>query len=168
VAALTAPEVRDLVSRLRTTLNLGDSPPSAGLAFDGASSHRLFRELLAPVWPALGSPRVVTIATASELAQLPFAVLTTRLPESPFDAAKAGWLLREAALSRSPQPLRSGFACRRRAKPEVFFGFGDPLFKSASAPAIPPAPCAPSGTGPGHTEGGAGSDYRTCPLRDAR
>jgi len=138
VAALTAPEVRDLVSRLRATLDLSENPAPARVAFDAASSHRLYRELIAPVWPALGSPRVVTIATASELAQLPFAVLTTQPPESPFDAAKARWLLREAALNQiaTAAAFRALRDSRQRAKPErVFFGFGDPLFKSASAPA---------------------------------
>jgi CHAT domain-containing protein len=89
------------------------------------------------VWPALGAPRVVTIATASELAQLPFAVLTTQPPENPFDVAKARWLLREAALDQiaTAAAFRALRENRQRAKPErEFFGFGDPLFKSASAP----------------------------------
>jgi CHAT domain-containing protein/tetratricopeptide (TPR) repeat protein len=137
VAALTAPEVCNLVSRLRTTLDLGGNPAWASVAFDAASSYQLFRDLLAPIWPALGSPRVVTIATASELAQLPFAVLTTRQAESPFDAVKARWLLREAALNQisTAAAFRALRDTRRKAKPEGgFFGFGDPLFKSASAP----------------------------------
>jgi CHAT domain-containing protein len=138
VAELTAPEVCELVSRLRATLDLSEKPAPAGVAFDAASSHGLFRELIAPVWPALGSPRVVTIATASELAQLPFAVLTTQPPEIPFDAAKARWLLREVALNQiaTAAAFRALRDSHQRAKPEgVFFGFGDPLFKSASAPA---------------------------------
>jgi len=138
VAALSVPEVRDLVSRLRATLDLGDNPSPAEVAFDAASSHRLFRELLAPVWPALGSPRMVTIATASELAELPFAVLTTRPPEIPFEAAKAGWLVRETGLNQIPTAaaFRALREARRQAKPaEAFFGFGDPLFKSGSGQA---------------------------------
>ena len=47
VAALTAPEVRDLVTRLRVTLDLSENPDPAKVAFDAASSHRLYRELLA-------------------------------------------------------------------------------------------------------------------------
>jgi CHAT domain-containing protein len=138
VAPLSAAEIRSLVSRLRATLDLGANPASSGVAFDAASSHRLFQELLAPVWPALGSLRVVTIATASELAQLPFAVLTTQPAESPFNPVKAGWLLREAALNQisTAAAFRALRDTRRRTKPELaFFGFGDPLFKDASAPA---------------------------------
>lgn len=138
VAALTAPEARELVSRLRSTLDLSENSAPAKVAFDAASSHRLFQELIAPVWPALGSPRVVTIATASELAQLPFAVLTTQPPESPFDAGKARWLVREAALNQiaTAAAFRALRDSRQRTKPErAFFGFGDPLFKDASAPA---------------------------------
>ncbi len=138
VAELTAPEVHDLVSRLRSTLDLSENPAPDRVAFDAASSHRLFRELIAPIWPALGSPRVVTIATASELAQLPFAVLTTQPPEGPFDASKARWMVREVALNQiaTAAAFRALRDSRQRTKPErVFFGFGDPLFKTASAPA---------------------------------
>jgi len=136
VSALRAAEVRELVSRLRATLDLGASAARGGVAFDGASSHRLFRELLASVWPALCSPRVVIISTASDLAQVPFAVLTTRPPESPFEPGKAGWLVREAALTQisTAAAFRALRDARRQAKPtEAFFGFGDPLFKGGPA-----------------------------------
>ena len=137
VAALGAPEVRDLVTRLRATLDLSENLDPAKVAFDAASSHRLYRELLLPVWPALGSPRVVTIATAGDLGQLPFAVLMTGPPESPFDPARAGWLLRETAVNQiaTAAAFRALRESRQRAKPAgAFFGFGDPLFKSAAAP----------------------------------
>ncbi|MFO7707257.1 MAG: CHAT domain-containing protein [Desulfobacterales bacterium] len=136
VAALTAPEIHSLVSRLRTTLDLAGNPTPGRVEFDAASSHRLFNELLAPVWPSLGSPRLVTISTSSELAQLPFAVLTTQPPQRPFDPATAKWLLRETALNQIAtaaafRALRGG---GQRPKPgHMFFGFGDPLFAGASA-----------------------------------
>ena len=119
VAALTAPEIRDLVTRLRATLDLSENPDPAKVAFDAASSYRLYRELLLPVWPALGSPRVVTIATAGDLGQLPFAVLMTRPPESPFDPARAGWLLRETAVNQiaTAAAFRALRESRQRAKP---------------------------------------------------
>jgi CHAT domain-containing protein len=81
---------------------------------------------------------VVTIATAGDLGQLPFAVLMTRPPESPFDPARAGWLLRETAVNQiaTAAAFRALRESRQRAKPAgAFFGFGDPLFKSAAAPA---------------------------------
>ncbi len=136
VSALRAGELGELVSRLRATLDLGASHARGAVVFDGASSHRLFRELLASVWPALGSPRVVVISTASDLAQVPFAVLTTRPPESPFEPGKAGWLVREASLTQisTAAAFRALRDARRQAKPaEAFFGFGDPLFKGGPA-----------------------------------
>jgi CHAT domain-containing protein len=162
VAALGAPEVRDLVTRLRATLDLSENPAPAKVAFDAASSHRLYRELLLPVWPALGSPRVVTIATAGDLGQLPFAVLMTRPPESPFDPAKAGWLLRETAVNQiaTAAAFRALRESRQRAKPAgAFFGFGDPLFKSAAAPAS--AASSPWKPGRGVIKVGQAPDYST-------
>ena len=138
VAALKAPEIRELVTRLRVTLDLSENPDPAKVAFDVASSHRLYQELLLPVWSSLGTPRVVTFATAGELAQLPFAVLTTRPPEGVFDAAKASWLVRETAVNQTATAaaFRALRESRQRAKPTTaFFGFGDPLFKGAGAPA---------------------------------
>jgi CHAT domain-containing protein len=160
VAALGAPEVRDLVTQLRATLDLSENLDPAKVAFDAASSHRLYRELLLPVWPALGSPRVVTIATAGDLGQLPFAVLMTRPPESPFDPARAGWLLRETAVNQiaTAAAFRALRESRQRAKPAAaLFGFGDPLFKSAAAPAS--AASRPWKPGRGVIKVGQDSDY---------
>ncbi len=137
VSSLKPVEVRDLVTRLRSTLDWGAASAPNTTAFDSASSHRLFRELLAPVWPALGSPRVVTTATASELAQLPLAVLITQPSEGAFDPVKASWLVRETALNQiaTAAAFRALRESRPRAKPTApFFGFGDPLFRIATAP----------------------------------
>ena len=171
VAALNAPEIRDLVTRLRATLDLSENPDPAKVAFDAASSHRLYRELLLPVWPALGSPRVVTIATAGDLAQLPFAVLMTRPPESPFDPAKASWLVRETAVNQiaTAAAFRALRESRQRAKPTAaFFGFGDPLFKGAAAPAG--AASSPWKPGRGVIKVGQAPDYgeHGRAARDAR
>jgi CHAT domain-containing protein len=136
VSSLKPVEVRDLVTRLRRTLDLGAASAPNTVAFDSASSHRLFRELLAPVWLALGSPRVLTMATASELAQLPLAVLITLPSEGTFDPAKASWLVRETALNQiaTASAFRALRESRQRVKPTMpFFGFGDPLFRSAPA-----------------------------------
>lgn len=160
VAALTALEIRDLVTRLRATLDLSENPDPAKVGFDAASSYRLYRELLLPVWPAIGSPRVVTIATAGDLGQLPFAVLMTRPPESPFDPTRAGWLLRETAVNQiaTAAAFRALRESRQRAKPAgAFFGFGDPLFKSAGAPAS--AASSPWKPGRGVIKVGQAPDY---------
>jgi CHAT domain-containing protein len=136
VSPLKPSEIRDLVTRLRKTLDLGAVPTAGTAAFDAASSQRLFQELLAPVWPALGAPRVVTIATASELAQLPLAVLITQPSEGAFDPARANWLVRETAVNQiaTAAAFRALRASRPRTKPAVpFFGFGDPLFMIAAA-----------------------------------
>jgi CHAT domain-containing protein len=136
VSSLEPAEVRDLVTRLQKTLDLGAASAPRTAAFDTASSHRLFQELLAPVWPALGSPRVVTMATAGELAQLPLAVLITQPSEGTFDPAKASWLVRETALNQiaTAAAFRALRESRPRAKPSApFFGFGDPLFRIATA-----------------------------------
>ena len=124
------------VAKLRTRPgSWGKRPIRPAAPFDTASSHRLFTELLAPVRPPGPRAMVITVATASELAQLPFAVLMTRPPESPFDAARTGWLVREVALNQisTAAAFRALREVRRRAGPSgAFFGFGDPLFKSGS------------------------------------
>ncbi|HSV91946.1 MAG TPA: hypothetical protein VLH81_02670, partial [Desulfobacterales bacterium] len=137
VAPLTAAEIRDLVTRLRAVLDLADAPDPATAAFDAATSHRLYRELVAPVRPALGAARVVTFVTAGDLAQIPFAVLTTRPTEGAFDPAGTAWLVREAAVNQiaTAAAFRALRESSRRTRPaEAFFGFGDPLFGGTSTP----------------------------------
>jgi CHAT domain-containing protein len=137
VAPLSAAEIRDLVARLRAVLDLAEVPETAAGAFDAATSYRLYRELVAPVRPALGAARVVTFATAGDLAQIPFAVLTTRPTEGAFDPAGAAWLVREAALNQiaTAAAFRALRESSRRAKPAAaFFGFGDPLFGGTATP----------------------------------
>ncbi len=163
VSALTRRQVAELVAQLRKGLDVGDRPNPARAPFDAATSHRLYAELLAPVRPAIGAARVVTVATASELGQVPLAVLLTRPPEGAFDAARAPWLVREVALGQVS--TAAAFRALREAPPSrapqaAFFGFGDPLFKAGAArPATKPAVRA-------LVRGGAGSpppDYGSVP-----
>jgi CHAT domain-containing protein len=136
VSPLTRGQVAELVAQLRKGLDVGERPNPGRAPFDAAASHRLYAELLAPVRPAIGAARVVTVATASELGQVPLAVLLTRPPEGPFDAARAPWLARELALNQVS--TAAAFRALREAQPNrvpqaAFFGFGDPLFKAGAA-----------------------------------
>jgi CHAT domain-containing protein len=136
VSALTRAQVAEMVAKLRKGLDVGERPDPGRVPFDAATSHRLHAELLAPVRPAIAAARVITVATASELAQVPLAVLVTRPPEGPFNAARAPWLVREVALNQIS--TAAAFRALREGMPQsapqaAFFGFGDPLFKVGAA-----------------------------------
>ncbi len=135
VSALSRRQVADMVATLRRRLDVGERADAGRATFDAATSHRLYAELLAPVRPAIGAARVLTVATASELAQLPLAVLVTRPPDGPFDATRTAWLVREVAVNQIS--TAAAFGALRESKPgrarAAFFGFGDPLFKAGVA-----------------------------------
>jgi CHAT domain-containing protein len=139
VSGLKAAEVAALVARLRKTLDLGESPRPAAVAFDFAAAARLHAELLAPLAPAIGEAKSLVIVANGELAQVPLAVLVTR--EGAHEPAQAPWLVKQAALTQvsSVAAFQAIRQQRRAAGPsKPFAGFGDPAFRAAP-PAQPGA-----------------------------
>ena len=73
----------------------GDSSPGWP-SFDRASAFALYRDLVAPVEPALKSARALFVVTGGALAELPFSLLPTAAPVPGEEAAEA------AALQSTP------------------------------------------------------------------
>ena len=69
----------------------GDSSP-AWPSFDRASAFGLYRDLVAPVEPALKGARALFVVTGGALAELPFSLLPTAAPEPGGTAADASAL----------------------------------------------------------------------------
>ena len=141
VSPITKAEVAEAVAKLRRGLDVGERPDAGRAPFDTATSHRLYTELFAPVRAAAPAAKVITVATASELAQLPLAVLVTKPAQGAFNGARTDWLVREVALNQvsSAAAFRALRESRSREPAKLaFFGFGDPQFKLGPAPATKP------------------------------
>ena len=118
-------QIKTLVTRLRKTLDvagLGTRAP----AFDVASGHELYRQLLAPFEEPLRNSRHLIVATSGHLAQLPFAVL----PRRP-DTGEVAWLIRDLAVSHVP--TANGWLSLKRlsqqpAAAQALLAWGDPAF----------------------------------------
>lgn len=142
VSPMTKAQVAEAVAALRRGLDVGERPDPGRAPVDTATAHRLYAELLGPARATAPGARVITVATASELGQVPLAALVTKPAEGPFNAGRTGWLVREAAISQVAtaaafRALREAGA-RAPAK-SAFFGFGDPLFSSRSTATKPGA-----------------------------
>jgi CHAT domain-containing protein len=139
---IAMPELAEAVARVRdSTLikgsTLGDIP-----AFDVATSHWLFAELLQPLAAHWRDATTLIVVPHGAIAQLPFALMVTRpgatparaLP--PFSAYRdVAWLVRSHRLVNVPSigalmALRALAAGERAARP--FVGFGDPIFDPAA------------------------------------
>lgn len=136
VAPVGRSEIGARVEKLRTTLDQGERAANPA-RFDAEASFQLYTLLVAPVWPKLGNPKLVTFAGASELGRIPFATLVTQPP-----AGSAGpqYLLRTAAVNQVASA--AAFRALRESRPrgrarEAFFGFGDPAFANAQLPPLP-------------------------------
>jgi CHAT domain-containing protein len=138
-AALGRKERDALVAALRRALDVGHGDLARFPAFDVASAHRLFAELLAPLESAWGSAKSLLIVPHGSLGHLPFSLLVTRpgtvaKTALPFEEYRTvEWLLKRAAITQLPSvntlvSLRSLQRARAPAKP--FAGFGDPVFGS--------------------------------------
>jgi CHAT domain-containing protein len=143
VSPLTKAQLAEAVAKLRRDLDVGDRPQGGRAPFDTATSHRLYAELLAPVRAAAPNAKVLTVATASELAELPLAVLVTKPAPGAFDGARTQWLLRDVALNQVSSA--AAFTALRQSRSRepaklAFFGFGDPQFRPGPAPAAKAGP----------------------------
>lgn len=127
------------VKRLRTALDPGDVDLKRLPAFDAATAHQLYTELLAPVASGWRDAKHLFVAAGGELARLPLAVLLTEsVPATPVTTALPlahyrnwPWLIRDHAISQLPSAA-SLLTLRRMPRGAAdrlpFAGFGDPDF----------------------------------------
>lgn len=144
VAPVGEAQLADLVRRVRTALDIGDTPLERLPAFDVAASHEIYQTLLAPLQPIWSPARHLIISAAGSLGQIPFALLAER-PDVPPAAtppfaeyAQVAWLARRYAISHIPSAaallaLRRLPAAKEGRQP--FVGFGDPDFGGSKLPA---------------------------------
>jgi CHAT domain-containing protein len=147
-SALTAPQVRKMVERLRSDLD--PSPKTDPVAakqqrwaYDRGTAFALYQQLIAPILPTIQGRKQLFVAADGALASLPFGVLVTRAPQGD-DADMAamratGWFEDDFALVQIPslqslQFLRSlpKRPAANRAGPVSFIGFGDPALADSA------------------------------------
>lgn len=133
-SSLNSAAVSDMVKKLRAQLDFG-AAWDAGKRFDSATAFALYQQLLAPVDEVLLGKTQLVVAAGGALSQLPFAVLQTQAGAG-LDAT-APWLIQRSNITQVPS-LAGWLAIKslaaRRAAPEAFAGWGDPVF-DAKAPA---------------------------------
>ncbi|MEI9995548.1 MAG: CHAT domain-containing tetratricopeptide repeat protein [Rhizomicrobium sp.] len=100
------------------------------------ASYALYKQLIAPVEPALASATHLIVAPGGALDSLPLALLVTAEPKGGY--ANAAWLIRRLAISQVPSPralvtLRAEPAGRA---PRPFFGVGNPAFTGNGSKAL--------------------------------
>lgn len=124
---LSQERVRELVAKLRKTLDVGGQTLGTMPVFDQAAARLLYDELLAPARKTLAGRTHLIINAAGPLGQLPFGVLQT----GPVTTQGPAWLVREQAVTHIASV--GAFASLRQtghravaSKP--FIGFGDPAF----------------------------------------
>jgi CHAT domain-containing protein/tetratricopeptide (TPR) repeat protein len=147
VAFAAAPLGRERVAAVIGSLRRSLDPQAASLgdipSFDVGLSHRLYRELLAPVTPGWQQAQSLLVVADGSLGQLPLSVLTTK-PAPPAQERKPlfseyrdiPWLVRSHAVTVLPSV--SSLATLRKLPPaaptrRAFAGFGDPWFSQAQA-----------------------------------
>ncbi len=104
--------------------------------FSLKSSYALYRQLLAPVEPALVGANHLIVAPGGALDSLPLSLLVTA--EAKGGYSNAAWLVRRFAISQVPSP-RALVALRAEAPshaPRPFFGVGAPAFAGSSSKAL--------------------------------
>jgi CHAT domain-containing protein len=143
VAPLGRKSLAAAIGNLRRSLDpqaisLGDIP-----SFDIGLSHRLYRELLAPVRSGWQQAQSLLVVAHGPLGQVPLSVLTTE-PARPAEETEPlfsqyrdiPWLVRSHAVTVLPSV--SSLATLRNLSPaaptrRAFAGFGDPWFSQAQA-----------------------------------
>jgi CHAT domain-containing protein len=144
VSELGENEIAPIVRKLRAALDVGDLEPQKWAVFDVAASHRLYRELLAPVSAAFKDARSLVLTSSGALGGLPPAVLVTREHtlgtdrSLPFERyAAVPWLAKDIATAQVPS-INAWVSLRNQtASPaaKAFTGFGDPVFSSQASAA---------------------------------
>ena len=108
--------------------------------FSLKSSHALYEKLLGPFEADLSATHMLIVAPSPELADLPFALLTTAAPAANESYSDAAWIIRRMAVSNVPSPraflaLAKADAARKQA-PEPILAFGAPDFSGSAAAAL--------------------------------
>ena len=128
-SALSEPELKTLVTKVRNTLDvagLGARAPR----FDAASGYAIYKEIFQPFDEQIKASTHLIVATSGQLAQLPFAVL----PRKPA-GNDVSWLIRDVAISHVP--TANGWLALKRlskqpAAPQPMLAWGDPAFDPAA------------------------------------
>jgi CHAT domain-containing protein len=129
----TAAQLRELVARLRRTLDFAQMSGSRVAPFDAAAARELYKHTLAPVAGRLVGQRHLIVATSGPLATLPFATLQTSASKRASDKSEgeATWLIRQFSVTQVPSV---GAWLTLRALPrsypasEPLMAWGDPVF----------------------------------------
>ncbi|TAL28424.1 MAG: tetratricopeptide repeat protein [Phenylobacterium sp.] len=135
----------DLERRIRTLRCQVDDSACSGrrtaagesqATFDGQVAFGVYRDLIAPLEPALAGVDRLYVTSSGALAGLPLALLPTRDPGGVPDAlAHASWLADRYALTTLPSVASLRASAHSRRGPETrwsFVGYGDPTLKGAS------------------------------------
>lgn len=131
IVALGRSQLTAQVKRLRAAFDLSDGEIKA---FDHATAHQLFEQLLAGDAALWAGATLLNIMPHGPLGQLPFAVLETAAVSGDKPAWDTiPWLIRRVAIAQQPSAnsllaLRQAQAASAERKPLI--GFGDPLFVS--------------------------------------
>jgi CHAT domain-containing protein len=140
VRPLGAAQVAAWVGTLRKALDIGDAPLERIPAFDVATAHRLYRELLEPVRAGWQDARAWVVIPHRALGQLPFSLLVTdenleKNESMPFARYRSvRWLIDEVAIAQLPAAASLVTLARLPAPREgrrPFAGFGDPVFSGS-------------------------------------
>jgi CHAT domain-containing protein len=131
-ATLTEDQIKVLVDNIRKTLDVAELGPKAP-AFDYASSHALYRELLGPLEASIKDKQHVVLSTSGHLARMPLAVLTRQAYKGP--PAQAPWLIKDVAVSHVPSAngwlALKKLSATQSAK-QTLMAWGDPIFDAAA------------------------------------
>ncbi len=130
------------VGALRKAVDVGGTPLELLPAFDTATAHRLYREVLEPVREGWALARTLVVIPHGSLAQLPFSLLVTAAgaparDELPFSGYRSvGWLVKDVAIVQLPAAASLVTLAKLPAPSEgrrPFIGFGDPVFAAKQA-----------------------------------
>ncbi len=142
VRHISAAQFAAWVGALRKALDVGAVPLERFPAFDTATAHRLYRELLEPVRQAWAGARTLVVIPHRALGQLPFSVLATEAAtpaqaELPFAGYRSvPWLVKDVALVQLPAAASLVTLAKLPAPSQgrrPFIGFGDPVFAARQA-----------------------------------
>ena len=142
VRHIGAAQLAAWVGTLRKALDVGATPLERFPAFDTATAHQLYRELLEPVREGWAGARTLVVIPHRALGQLPFSLLVTeasrvKAAALPFAGYRSvPWLVKSVAVVQLPAAASLVTLSRLPApshERRPFIGFGDPVFAPKEA-----------------------------------